>query len=124
LAVVIQLPIPALQGLHTDRLRFRPLCSDDVHWWMGYINDAEAIRFMPFRIGSMDDCQRMIRRSLERYEKDGSGLHALERLDTGEPIGQCGLLTQEVDGRRELEIGYHLLPPASTSPWRTGWRPQ
>ena len=29
---------------------------------------------------------------------------------TGEFVGLCGLLTQEVDGKMELEIGYHLLP--------------
>jgi RimJ/RimL family protein N-acetyltransferase len=47
---------------------------------------------------------------MDRYTTDGSGLHALELLSTGEPVGQCGLLTQTVDGHPELEIGYHLLP--------------
>ncbi|MCB9184319.1 MAG: GNAT family N-acetyltransferase [Flavobacteriales bacterium] len=107
---MIRLPIPSLLGLRTERLRFRPLTAADTAWWMAYISDSEAIRFMPFRQGNAEDCALMIQRSLDRYARDGSGLHALELLSTGEPVGQCGLLTQEVDGVQELEIGYHLLP--------------
>ncbi|MBK9147334.1 MAG: GNAT family N-acetyltransferase [Flavobacteriales bacterium] len=107
---MIVLPIPSLAGLTTERLRFRPLSLTDADWWMEYLNDAEAIRFMPFTLGSRADCEAMIQRSLDRYATDGSGLHAVELLSSGERIGQCGLLTQVVDGIDELEIGYHLLP--------------
>lgn len=101
--------IPSLEGLRTGRLTFRRLTLVDVDWWMGYINHAAAIRFMPFTLGSRSDCTLMIQRSIDRYAKDGSGLHAL-LLGDGTPVGQCGLLTQEVDGVAELEVGYHLLP--------------
>lgn len=107
---MIQLPIPSLDGLSTERLHFRTLVLEDVEWWMDYINSPDAIRFMPFTLGSRTDCIAMIQRSLDRYAEDGSGLHAVELRSTGEPIGQCGLLTQVVDGAHELEIGYHLLP--------------
>lgn len=114
---MISLPIPSLHGLTTERLRFRHLTADDVDAWMPYINSAEAIRFMSFRKGSREDCATMIQRSLERYAADGSGLNMLERKDSGEPVGQCGLLTQQVDGEPELEIGYHLLP----AHWHQGY---
>ncbi|MBK8226158.1 MAG: GNAT family N-acetyltransferase [Flavobacteriales bacterium] len=104
------LPIPTLAGLTSERLRFRPLSLADADWWMDYLNDAEAIRFMPFTIGSRSDCMAMIQRSLDRYAADGSGLHAICLRESSVPIGQCGLLTQVVDGIDELEIGYHLLP--------------
>ena len=107
---MITLPIRSLHDLLTERLRFRKLLATDVDPWMGYINSAEAIRFMPFSVGSRDDCAAMIQRSLDRYATDGSGLHAVELRSTGELIGQCGLLTQTVDGVLELEIGYHFLP--------------
>jgi RimJ/RimL family protein N-acetyltransferase len=110
--VPIHLPIPTLEGLETDRLRFRRLRPEDADWWMEYINSAEAIRFMPFRMGSSEDCAVMIQRSLDRYAKDGSGLHAVLLKAEGRPVGQCGLLTQVVDDIDELEIGYHLLPTA------------
>ncbi len=107
---MITLPIPSLHDLLTDRLCFRKLVPEDVAWWMDYINSVEAIRFMPFTVGSSEDCAAMIQRSLDRYATDGSGLHAIELRRTGEPIGQCGLLTQTVDDVLELEIGYHFLP--------------
>lgn len=106
---MVKLPIPTLEGLRTERLTFRRLAPADVDWWMAYINDATAIRFMPFTLGSRADCALMIQRSLDRYAQDGSGLHALITAD-GTAVGQCGLLTQEVDGTPELEVGYHLHP--------------
>lgn len=114
---MIKLPIPSLSGFETGRLRFRPLTLADTDWWMAYIRDPESIRFMAFELGNPADCERMIQRSLDRYERDGSGLHAIELLSTGEPVGQCGLLTQVVDDIDELEIGYHLLP----SRWGHGY---
>ena len=107
---MITLPIPSLEGLVTERLLFRRLRNDDLDWWMDYINSAEAIRFMPFEVGSRRDAEGMIRRSQERYAEDGSGLHAVLLRESGVPVGQCGLLTQVVDGSPELEVGYHFLP--------------
>lgn len=107
---MIRLPIPSLEGLLTERLLFRRLVPGDVDGWMDYINSAEAIRFMPFTRGDRADAAAMIQRSLDRYATDGSGLNALTLRTSGALVGQCGLLTQEVDGQPELEIGYHLLP--------------
>lgn len=114
---MVKLPIPSLDGLTTARLRFRRLTLADVEAWMPYIESPEAVRFMGFTPGSRADCEAMIQRSLDRYAQNGSGLHMLERRDTGEPVGQCGLLVQEVDGVTELEIGYHLLP----AHWHQGY---
>ena len=114
---LLRLPIPSLAGVTTERLEFRPLVAADTNWWMDYINDATAIRFMPFGLGSKEDCAAMIKRSLDRYAEDGSGLHAVLLRGTGQPIGQCGLLTQIVDGEPELEIGYHFLPQS----WGKGY---
>lgn len=107
---MITLPIPSLEGLTTERLVFRRLALSDVEWWMDYINDATAIRFMPFKLGERADALAMIQRALERNAADGSGLHAVLLREGRMPVGQCGLLTQEVDGVPELEIGYHFLP--------------
>jgi hypothetical protein len=116
-APMITLPIPSMHGFTTERLRFRHLTLNDVDLWMPYINSAEAIRFMAFTQGSRADCTIMLERSLERYGRDGSGLNMLELKATGEAVGQCGLLTQLVDGVMELEIGYHLLP----AHWHQGY---
>lgn len=104
--------IPSMHGHTTERLLFRTAVMDDHAWWMEYINSAEAIRFMPFTVGSADDCRGFIQRSLDRTAHDGSGLNAIIERSTGKPVGMIGLLTQVVDGADEIEIGYHLVPSA------------
>ncbi|HQV39671.1 MAG: GNAT family N-acetyltransferase [Flavobacteriales bacterium] len=106
------LPIPSLEGLITERLIFRRPSLVDHSWWMEYLNSAEAIRFMPFTIGSEADCTLFIQRSLDRIARDGSCLNVVSERTSNTPVGMIGLLTQEVDGIAELEIGYHVLPSA------------
>jgi ribosomal-protein-alanine N-acetyltransferase len=106
------LPIPSLENLTTERLHFRRPVMADHTWWMAYINHAEAIRFMPYTLGSEADCLGFIQRSLDRIAADGSCLNVVSERATGKPLGMVGLLTQEVDGMAELEVGYHLLPSA------------
>jgi len=106
------LPIPSLAGLTTERLIFRHPVLEDRSWWMEYMNDAEAIRFMPFTLGSEADCAAFIQRSLDRIARDGSCLNVVSESISKKPVGMIGLLTQDVDGIAELEIGYHLLPSA------------
>ena len=114
---MINLPIPSLEESCTDRLRFRKAREADAELWLEYINNAEAVRFMHLELTGIDAARQFIQWSFARYGRDGSGLHSLELLGTGEFVGLCGLLTQEVDGEMELEIGYHLLP----SQWHKGF---
>ena len=101
--------IPSMHGFTTGRLLFRAVSMDDRHWWMEYINSADAIRFMSLTVGSEDSCREFIQRALDRQRTDGSGLNAIIEQASGKPVGMIGLLTQEVDGVDELEVGYHLL---------------
>lgn len=111
------LPIPSLAGLKTERLLFRHASLDDRTWWMEYHNNAEAIHFMPFSLGSEKDCTQFIQWTLDRITRDGSCLNAVIERTTGKPVGMIGLLTQEVSGVLELEVAYHLLPSA----WGKGY---
>lgn len=107
-----------MHGLTTERLVFRTPSLADVDRWMPYHNDAASIRFMPFTLGRREDCIHFIQRSLDRFERDGSGLNAIE-LQDGTLVGMIGLLTQTVDELPELEIGYHLLPAAAGKGYAT-----
>ena len=42
---------------------------------------------------------------------------ALIEKTSGCFVGQCGLLTQKIEGKEELEIGYHLIPEF----WKNGY---
>ena len=71
------LHIPSLEGLTTEQLVFRQPVLADSTWWMEYMNNAEAIRFMPFTVGSETDCAAFIQRSLDRIAGDGSCLNVI-----------------------------------------------
>lgn len=98
------LPDPVLE---TDRLRLRRYRLDDLDALFEVIGDAHTMRFYPRRFGR-DDARDWITRNLERYERDGFGLWAMELKATGEFVGNCGPAVQEVEGRREVELGWHI----------------
>ena len=52
--------------------------------------------------------EQWIARNRRRYAEDGVGLWAMVLKATGEMIGDCGIIRQEVEGQSFYEIGYHL----------------
>jgi ribosomal-protein-alanine N-acetyltransferase len=53
----------------------------------------------------------------ERYEEQSGGMNALFSKETNKLIGLAGLLVQHVNNKKELEIGYSILPEY----WRQGY---
>ena len=93
--------------LETERLILRYLAPDDVDAVFAVIGDPETMKFYPQRF-SRDDAVRWVTRSRERYRTDGYGLFAVVLKSTGEVIGNCGVVRQEVEGETLLEVGYHF----------------
>src|SRR4051794_39648902 len=54
-----------------------------------------------------EEAARWISWNEDNYAKHGYGLWIVETLD-GKFLGDCGLTWQEVNGRAELEVGYHM----------------
>lgn len=107
-----------LEKKETERLFIRPLTVNDSHDWLEFIMDEIATKFFP------DDWKLKPEKSIEwiesqltRYKENRYGLHALIEKKSGKLVGQCGLLTQKVNGKDELEIGYHLIPRY----WKNGY---
>lgn len=100
-------------GLESERLVTRFLTMDDAATWMPYFANKENSKFIDIAGDQLpaQRAQAWMEFCLKRYRESRYGLQALVLKDTGEMIGQCGLLLQEVDGLPELEIGYHLLLP-------------
>ncbi|MDC8003062.1 GNAT family N-acetyltransferase [Aureisphaera galaxeae] len=100
-----------LETRETERLIIRPLTNEDVEPWIPYIMDEEATAYFPIEWKlSPEKSQEWIDFQLKRYAESRYGLQALIEKESGQLIGQCGLLAQKVDDIEELEIGYHLLP--------------
>lgn len=94
--------------LRTERLRLRPLVPEDAPALGEAFADAYALRFYP-RMREPAEVRAWIARWLESYARDGLGLWALELRETGELVGDAGLVWQRVEGRPELEVGYHVV---------------
>ena len=100
-----------LDNKETERLTLRPLTVNDVDTWRQFLSNEEAVKYFPDYMTTSDEqAEIWISKQLERYQNDRYGLFALEDKATGEFIGQCGLLTQTINGKEELEVGYHVMP--------------
>ena len=96
---------PSSAVLETERMVLRELVPEDVDDLMLIFSDPEAMRYYP-STKSREEAARWIRWVTGSYEQNGFGLWACVLKETGEFCGQCGLMPQEVEGRREVEVGY------------------
>jgi ribosomal-protein-alanine N-acetyltransferase len=93
--------------LETERLVLREFTPEDVQALVLVLSDPVAMKHYPAPIDRAGT-ERWIERNLLRYAKDGVGLWAMVLKATGEVIGDCGIIRQEVEGDFLYEIGYHL----------------
>jgi ribosomal-protein-alanine N-acetyltransferase len=91
--------------IETQRLLLRPLTLDDLDAMAVLLGDAEALELWG---GPLDraGAQAWIERNLTRYRAMGFGRCAVELRDTGELVGDCGLVRTEVEGVDEVELGW------------------
>ena len=94
--------------LETERLRMRRLRADDADALYRVFADPYARRFYP-QMEAREQVAAWIDWNLRNYAEHGFGLWALEPRDEPRLIGDCGLTYQEVEGRQQLEIGWHVL---------------
>ena len=97
-------------NLESERIRTRKLTIDDADQWAAFFEDKEAVAFIPnpgFN-STKDWAKHWIERQLVRYSENRYGLQVLIDKNTNEFIGQCGLITQEVEGEKKIEVGYHI----------------
>jgi [ribosomal protein S5]-alanine N-acetyltransferase len=101
----------AVESIETARLRLRPFASDlsDLDALHEIQSDPEHMRFYPHPF-SRDETRAWIERFLERQERYGFSLWAIEDRGTGEFLGNCGPVPQVVDGTDEIELGWSVTP--------------
>jgi RimJ/RimL family protein N-acetyltransferase len=91
--------------LDTERLHLRFMNTDDVSNLMEIFSDLEAMKYYP---STKDENQtrEWIAWTMNHYENHGVGLWIVEDKQSGEFLGQCGIVPQVVDHVLEMEIGY------------------
>jgi len=93
--------------LETERLRLREFTMNDADAMEAVLGDPVAMQYYPAAF-DRKAVESWIGKNIERYRRDGHSLWAMLLKDTGELIGDCGCAVQEVEGRNEIEIGYHV----------------
>jgi RimJ/RimL family protein N-acetyltransferase len=101
-----------LNGASSSRLSIRALELSDIPIWETFFENNPSLPYLGLNLNlnKKDQSTAWIKRQLERYDTGLYGHHALIHKESKEFIGQCGLLTQEIEGKKELEVGYHILP--------------
>ena len=102
--------------LETPRLLLREMSLDDLDFVAAMLAHPEVMRFWPQPF-SREEAADWVRRQQERYARDGFGYWLALNKATRQPIGQAGLLAQEVDGVAEVGLGYIIHRPF----WRRGF---
>ncbi|HEX9496270.1 MAG TPA: GNAT family N-acetyltransferase [Candidatus Limnocylindria bacterium] len=103
--------------LETDRLVIRSFQPSDAAGMLAVFGDPEVRRYLPsFPDPTLQTMEASVARRMAMERDHGHGLWAVERKDTGELIGDCGLMLVEGTGP-EVEIAYHY----RRSAWNTGY---
>jgi [ribosomal protein S5]-alanine N-acetyltransferase len=93
--------------LETTRLFLRRFAPQDAEALQAVLGDAVAMEFYPTPLDRRG-VEAWIERNIGRYQRDGHGLWAMLLTDSNQVIGDCGCIMQEVEGKNEIEVGYHV----------------
>ena len=96
--------------LETARVMMRELEAADQPFVTAMLADPEVMRFWPRPMAAAEAEEWLVRQQ-DRYRRDGHGYWLACLRDSGEPIGQVGLLMTDVDAVREPALGYILQCP-------------
>lgn len=96
--------------LSTDRLIIRPLTMDDISPLMDLFGDPDVMHFSLKGVKNRTQVEEFVRDcALKSYEINGFGQYAVELKSTNELVGISGFYIQEIEGKREVELGYRFI---------------
>ena len=97
--------------IKTERLLLRTLKAEDEEVFTGFLSDPDFMQFS--RAGAVDRtaARDAFAQRLSRATEYFSKLAVIER-STENIIGYCGVEPCELEGKRELELGYRLTKSA------------
>ncbi|WP_117192756.1 GNAT family N-acetyltransferase [Rhizobium terrae] len=105
--------------LETERLRLRSWLDSDRHLFREINSDPKVMEFFPFR-GAYEEADALFDKLNGTITETGLGFYCMERKQTGEPMGFCGLSLvnmPDVFPIGTVEIGWRL----ATRFWGNGY---
>ena len=111
--------IPEYWHQESERLYYRQLTESDQKLWEAFFVDNPNLIYFGFDLSLNKEqlAANWFAMQMERYEKQGTGMLAVRRKEDDVLIGMTGLLSREIEGEDEFEIGYSLIPAY----WRQGY---
>ena len=103
--------------LETDRLTLRKMNGRDYKEVRVMLADPEVMYAWEQVFTTKREVMDWIIRQMRRYNKDLVGYFAAIDRETGEMVGQIGLMWNDIQGKRCLEVGYIL----KKSCWGNGY---
>jgi len=101
--------------LETERTSLREMSLDDLDFVSSMLADPLVMRYYP-KCYTRAEAREWIERQQARYASHGHGLWIVTEKATGAPVGQVGLVPQNLDGVWEDEVGYLI----ASAHWRRG----
>lgn len=94
----------------TSRLILRQVDTDDAAFIMALLNDSSFLQYVGDKqVGNLESAKNYIREGpVASYAIYGYGLYLVELIESGEPIGICGLLKR--DFLDHADLGFALMP--------------
>ncbi|HEU5098048.1 MAG TPA: GNAT family N-acetyltransferase [Roseiflexaceae bacterium] len=102
--------------IETRRTIIRPYTEVDIARVAPILTDPLTMAFWPQPF-SEDAVAGWVRRAIASFAASGLGRMLIEQRDGGTPIGDCGIMESEVNGRQEYDLGYIIHHPY----WRQGY---
>jgi ribosomal-protein-alanine N-acetyltransferase len=97
----------------SERLIFRKLTEEDIPTWVEFFEDNDRLPFL-----GIDDLSKgkevlakeWVMAQFKRYKTQGLGHLAVELKASGKFIGMGGILPRDLEGKKEYEVSYSLMP--------------
>lgn len=98
--------------IETERLVLRELTDEDLAGLHAFYQEPEVHLFLGGPPAPLEEFTAANReRWTAHYREHGFGMWAALRKEDGALVGRVGLIVQEIDGEREVEVGYALGRP-------------
>ncbi len=102
--------------IETARLNIRKHTDEDTAALFAILSDPLTMAFWPAPF-TFKQTEGWIERNIQSYRTQGFGRWAVELKDTGQLIGDAGIMKSELNGRVENDLGYII----HSNYWRQGY---
>ena len=92
--------------LETKRLILRKMTVNDLDELLRIFSDPRVMQSFGGILFDRAMMEEWIRKNMDHQDRYGHGIFSVILKKNGELVGDCGLEHMEVDGSREVELGY------------------